>query len=424
MRIVAMIMAGGQGKRLGVLSQLRAKPAVPFAGKYRIIDFTLSNCVNSGISTVGILTQYLPRSLTDHIRSGSPWDLDRMNSGAFALHPYQTRTGGVQEYKGTADAIYQNLDFIKDYKPQYVLILAGDHIYKMDYNILIDFHEQNNAEVTIATRKVPIEEASRFGILEIDEKNRVMSFEEKPAEPKGTQASMGIYVFNYETLVRMLVEDAKDPQSKKDFGGDIIPKMVRNQQPVFAFPHGDYWVDVGTLDAYWETHMGLLEDNPELNLLDREWIVHTRSEERPPVNIRTGAVVNHSLITDGCVIEGSVEYSVLSPGVKVGRGAIVRRSIVLTDAEIEPGAVVDHAIIDKRVRVGRDAYVGQGNDRSPNNKIGLSRGITVIGKNTVIPPRMLIGRNVQVGSDLSLNDFDTDIIKSGSNFKVDGSNRR
>ncbi len=418
MKTVAMIMAGGQGKRLGVLSQLRAKPAVPFAGKYRIIDFTLSNCVNSDITTVGILTQYLPRSLTDHIRSGGPWDLDRMNSGAYALHPYQSYRGGVTEYKGTADAIYQNLDFIVNYNPQYVLILAGDHIYKMDYQILIDYHEQNEADITIATRPVPIEEAHRFGILATDEQSRVTSFEEKPKQPKGTLASMGIYVFSYDILKRMLTEDAKDPNSKKDFGGDIIPKMLRENHRVFAFPYRDFWVDVGTVEAYWETHMQLLEDKPDLDLIDREWIIHTRSEERPPVNIRTGAVVNHSLLADGCVIEGSVEYSVLSPGVRVGRGAIVRHSVILTDSVIAPGAVVDHSIIDKRVTIGRDAHVGHGNDYATNASIGLTRGITVVGKNTHIPPGMIIGRNVQVGSDLNAQDFEGDKISSGTNYRV------
>jgi glucose-1-phosphate adenylyltransferase len=413
-----MILAGGRGSRLSVLANKRAKPAVPFAGKYRIIDFPLSNCINSGITTVGVVTQYRPRSLQDHIRNGAPWDLDRMNGGVWMLQPYQGRLES-DWYEGTADAIYQNLDFVRNARSDLVVIAGGDHIYKMDYSILAAFHQEKQADVTIATLKVSLEDATRFGIVQTDANYRVNNFEEKPKQPKGTLASMGIYVFNYDTLVKVLNEDAKNPDSSRDFGKDVIPRMLAENYRVFAFPYADYWVDVGTIQSYWEAHMDLLADQPPLDLLDREWIIHTRSEERPPVNIRTGATVNHSLITDGCVVEGSVEYSVLSPGVRVGRGAVVRYSIIMGDVTIEAGAMVDRCIIDKNVVVGRGASVGYGSDYTPNNEMQLTTGLTVIGKNTIIPPNMKVGRNVIVGSDLMDDAYTSDSIKSGEMYRVD-----
>jgi glucose-1-phosphate adenylyltransferase len=417
MRTLAMILAGGKGTRLSVLANKRAKPAVPFAGKYRIIDFPLSNCSNSNITTVGVVTQYRPRSLQDHIRNGAPWDLDRMNGGVWLLQPYLGRMDS-DWYDGTADAIYQNIDFIRNQRPDYVMILSGDHIYKMDYSRMIQFHQEHRADVTVATLKVSLDEASRFGIVQTDSDFRVNTFEEKPRQPKGTLASMGIYVFNYDTLVRVLTEDAADTNSSKDFGKDIFPKMINENFRVFAYPYGEYWVDVGTIQSYWEAHMDLLQDSPPLDLLDREWIIHTRSEERPPVNIRTGATVNHSLITDGCTIEGTVEYSVLSPGVRVARGAVVKQSIILPDTVIEAGAVIDKCIIDKNVVIGRFAQVGYGADYTPIKEIGLSTGITVIGKSTIIPPEIKIGRNVVVGSDLTDDRFHGDI-PSGTLFNAE-----
>lgn len=417
MRTLAMILAGGKGTRLSVLANKRAKPAVPFAGKYRIIDFPLSNCTNSGITTVGVVTQYRPRSLQDHIRNGAPWDLDRMNGGVWLLQPYLGRMDS-DWYDGTADAIYQNIDFVRNARADYVLILSGDHVYKMDYGRMIQFHQDRRADVTVATLKVSLEEASRFGILQTDNDYRVVTFEEKPKQPKGTLASMGIYVFNYDTLVKVLGEDAKDPGSSKDFGKDVFPKMITESYRVFAYPYSEYWVDVGTIQSYWEAHMDLLQDSPPLDLLDREWIIHTRSEERPPVNIRTGATVNHSLITDGCTIEGTVEYSILSPGVRVARGAVVKQSIILPDAVIEAGAVVDKCIIDKNAVIGRFAHVGYGADYTPIKEIGLNTGITVIGKSTIVPPDIKIGRNVVVGSDLTDDRFNGDI-KSGTLFNVE-----
>ena len=417
MRTLAMILAGGRGSRLSVLADKRAKPAVPFAGKYRIIDFPLSNCVNSGIFDVGILTQYRPRSLMDHIRTGGPWDLDRMSGGVSILQPYM-KSSDSDWYAGTADAIYQNLDVVRNLRADHVLILSGDHVYKMNYSILLDFHQSKMADVTVATLKVTQEEAGRFGIVETDANHRVISFEEKPKQPKGYLASMGIYVFNYDALVRVLSEDAKDDSSAHDFGTNIFPKMVNSSYRVFAFPYGDYWVDVGTVQAYWEAHMDLLQENPSLDLLDREWIIHTRSEERPPVNIRTGATVNHSLITDGCVIEGSVEYSVLSPGVRVSRGAVVRNSILLTDVHVETGAYVDRCILDKRVVVGAGAHIGYGSNYAENHRFNIATGINVVGKNTMIPPNFKVGRNVVIGSDVTNDMYSGDMIKSGECFRV------
>ena len=419
MRTIAMILAGGRGSRLSVLSDKRAKPAVPFAGKYRIIDFPVSNCVNSSIYEVAILTQYRPRSLMDHIRTGGPWDLDRLNGGVSLLQPYARGDESSFFYSGTADAIFQNMDVIRNAHADTVLILSGDHIYKMNYGIMIDFHHKCGADVTVATLRVSAEEAARFGIVEVDETGRVKSFEEKPRNPKGNLASMGIYVFNYSTLARVLAEDARDTSSAHDFGKNIFPKMINSSANVYAFPYGDYWVDVGTIQAYWEAHMDLLQENPSLDLLDREWVIHTRSEERPPVNIRTGATVNHSLITDGCVIEGSVEYSVLGPGVKVARGAVVRYSILLTDVSVEQGAYVDHSILDKRVVVGNGAHIGYGTDYTENTKYSIATGINVVGKNSIIPPHYKIGRNVVIGSEVTDDMYGNESIKSGDCFHVD-----
>ena len=412
-KTVAMILAGGEGRRLSILSQKRAKPAVPFAGKYRIIDFALSNCVNSGIYHVGIATQYRPRSLHDHIRVGRPWDLDRSDGGVTLLQPYLGRSNS-EWYQGTADAIYQNLDFVRRPNPEHVLVLAGDHVYKMNYDRLIRFHQEGNADCTVAVRRVPLDEASRFGVMTLDEEDRITEFVEKPSRPKGTLVSMGIYIFRLDALRRVLVEDLKDPSSQRDFGKDIIPRMLAEGDPVFGYHFDDYWVDVGTVYAYWEAHMELLGDNPPLNLNDREWIIHTHSEERPPVNLRTGATVSHSLISEGCIIEGSVEFSVLSPGVRVRRGAVVRHSVVLNDSDIREGAVVDRCIIDKQVIVGQGAYLGWGKDYSINAVANLTTGITLVGKNAQLPVGLRVGRNCIVASDLEMDDFVADNIPSGA----------
>jgi glucose-1-phosphate adenylyltransferase len=412
MHALAMILAGGRGSRLSILSQKRAKPAVPFAGKYRIIDFPLSNCSNSGITTVGILTQYRPRSLNDHIRTGAPWDLDRMHGGVTLLQPYE-RSNEMERYAGTANAIQLNFDFIRHNQPDFTIVLAGDHIYKMDYEDLITFHTDHRADLTVATFKVTPEEVSRFGILETDANYRVTAFEEKPLQPKGTLASMGIYVFTTEVLSKVLREDAQDPDSAHDFGKNIIPRMIETNI-VYAYPFKGYWVDVGTVQAYWEAHMDLLADQPPLDLLDRNWIIHTRSEERPPVNIRTGAVVAHSLVTDGCVIEGTVEYSVLSPGVRVARGAVVRNSIILTDSVIESGAIIDRSIVDKECVIHQNAVVGYGVDYSPNAINDLTSGISLVGKNAVVPAGVKVGRNCIIAGDVRESDFHGNLVPSGA----------
>lgn len=412
MHALAMILAGGRGNRLSILSQKRAKPAVPFAGKYRIIDFSLSNCTNSGITTVGVLTQYRPRSLNDHIRTGAAWDLDRQHGGVWLLQPYE-RTSKMERYAGTADAVQLNFDFIRHHQPDYVIVLGGDHIYKMNYDDMITFHQEKRADVTIAALKVMPDEASRFGILETDRDARVVGFEEKPLLPRSNLGSMGIYVFTTDVLSHVLREDAADPTSARDFGKNIIPRMMPTHK-VYAYPFNGYWADVGTVQAYWEAHMDLLADQPPLDLLDRNWIIHTPSEERPPVNIRTGAVVAHSLITDGCIIEGTVEYSVLSPGVKVGRGAVVRNSIVLTDSIVEAGAMIDRSILDKEVVIQQNAYIGYGVDYSPNALNDLTSGITLVGKEAIVPPGVKVGRNCIVASEAQAADFPGTLVPSGT----------
>ena len=400
MRVKAVILAGGRGTRLGSLTIKRAKPAVPFGGKYRIIDFVLSNCVNSNIFDVLILTQYRPHSLNDHIGKGRPWDLDRtFTGGVQLLQPFE----GVRDtdwYAGTADAVAQNVNFVRQGQPQYVLILSGDHIYEMDYDMLINYHRNKGADATLCTIRVPLDEASRFGIIDVDDEYRVKDFVEKPENPPGDLANMGVYVFNYDVLEKALREDQADPDSNKDFGKDILPRMLGQDYDIYAYPYGGYWIDVGTVDAYWEAHMDLLEMPPSLNLNDRTWVIHTRSEERPPVRVDDTATIAKSLLTDGAVVaEGAtVERSVLSPGVYVGPGAVVRDSVVLNDAYIEAGAVVERCIIDKIVVVGSEARVGSISD------VG-SLKITSVGKNAHIPSGYTVGAGSTLGTDLTIEDF-------------------
>ncbi len=416
--ILAVILAGGQGERLSILSEKRAKPAVPFAGKYRIIDFALSNCVNSGIYQVAVLTQYRPHSLNDHIGIGKPWDLDRLQGGVHLLQPFMGRQE-ADWYQGTADAVYQNLSFIMESNCDYVLILAGDHIYRMDYRPMIAFHQQHNADVTLGGVVVPLEEGHRFGILETDASGRVVSFEEKPPQPRGTLGSMGIYVFNPETLARVLLADAhpaaSGPPSQHDFGRNIIPGLVTQGGRVYAYPFNGYWQDVGTIDAYWETHMGLLEDHPAFDLYDPSWVIHTRSEERPPAHVQSRADVHRSLISHGCIIKGRVEHSVLSPGGVVEEGAVVRDSIILFDTVIGAGSVVDRAILDKEVVVGKNCRIGEGDDQTPNKlePSRLNTGISLVGKRTHLPDGLTVGRNCKIGADLSPEDFPNTSLPSG-----------
>lgn len=400
MKVKAVILAGGAGTRLGTLTVKRAKPAVPFAGKYRIIDFPLSNCVNSRIFDVLILTQYRPHSLNDHVAKGRPWDLDRTFSGG--VHLLQPFVGHYASgwYAGTADAVAQNLNFVRHGRPEYVLILSGDHIYEMDYDVLVRYHQVKEADATFCTIRVPMDEANRFGILDVNDDNEILDFVEKPEHPPSNLANMGVYVFNYDVLEKMLLLDQQDPDSDHDFGKDIIPRMVAGNMKVFAYPYDGYWIDVGTIDAYWEAHMDLLASPPSLNLNDRTWVIHTRSEERPPVQIHNGATIRDSMITDGSVIaEGAVvERSILSPGVYVGPNAVVKESIILNDTYIETGANVERCVLDKTVVVGVNARVGTIRDMG-------DLGITCVGKNTHIPENHVIGSGCMIGPDLGQKDF-------------------
>src|SRR5215207_2173960 len=411
---MAVILAGGEGERLSILSQKRAKPAVPFGGKYRIIDFTLSNCVNSDITNVIVLTQYNPRSLNDHIGLGRSWDLDRNQGGIRLRQPYIARGRGAEWYRGTADAVLQNLNEVEHDPADTVLVLAGDHIYKMDYTPFLAAHRRHRADVTIAVRRVPLADASRMGILALDDGDRVTEWQEKPKQPKSDLASMGVYVFTKRALRRWLAED------RVDFGGHVIPAMLDGGARVFGYRFSGYWQDVGTIQSFWETNMALLEDRPELDLYDPEWVIHTRSEERAPAKVGATAQIHRSLISHGCVIDGTVVNSVLSPGVRVDVGAVVRDSIVMFDTVIRSGSVVDRAILDKEVVVGQGAIVGDGpfpdkpNKQEPGR---LNTGITVVGKRAVIPRGARIGRNVKVASDIRLADFTKKIVPCGGSVE-------
>lgn len=408
MKTRAVILAGGEGSRLGILTAKRTKPAVPFAGKYRIIDFALSNCVNSGLFDVMILAQYRPHSLIEHIGAGGPWDLNREFTGGVRIYsPYKAR-GSSEWYLGTADAVQQNFRFIKTNDPDLVLILSGDHIYEMNYDAMITFHNDHGADLTMATIRVPTAEASRMGILDVDDQFRVVSFVEKPEQPPSNLANMGVYVFNLHTLDRALWEDRKRAGSSHDFGRDILPQMIANQARVFAFPFSGYWVDVGTIESYWQSHMDLLTTPPPIDLNDRSWIIHTRTQERPPIWISSGAVVLDSLITDGCVIAANarVERSVLSSGVRLQEGAIVRESILLTDTVVEAGAVIERAIIDKRVRIGQGARVGAIRSEGP-----LS--IAMVGKNSQVPSGYTIGPAAVISTDVVAEDYPSRNVREG-----------
>jgi glucose-1-phosphate adenylyltransferase len=419
---MAVILAGGEGERLSILSSVRAKPAVPFGGKYRIIDFTLSNCVNSDITNVVVLTQYNPRSLNDHIGLGRPWDLDRNRGGVKLLQPYIARGRVAEWYRGTADAVLQNFNVIEhETDVDTVLVLAGDHIYKMDYAPFVAAHRRHRADVTIAVRRVPLAEASRMGILGMDDTLRITEWQEKPKQPKSDLASMGVYVFSKRALREWLSED------RIDFGGNVIPAMLDGGARVFGYRFDGYWQDVGTIQSYWEANMALLADQPELDLYDKEWLIHTRSEERAPAKIGPTAQVHRSLVSHGCVVNGTVVNSVLSPGVRVDVGAVVRDSIVMFDSVIRSGGVVDRSILDKEVVVGQGAIVGDGPDfDTPNvQEPGrLSTGITVVGKRSIIPRGVRIGRNVRVGGDVRTSDFVGRVVRTGGSVDRQPDRRR
>ena len=394
---IAMLLAGGQGSRLYSLTKNLAKPAVPFGGKYRIIDFPLSNCVNSGIDTVGVLTQYQPLVLNEYIGSGQPWDLDRQEGGVFVLPPYQ-KSSGSDWYTGTANAIYQNLPFIERYDPDYVLILSGDHIYKMDYEKMLKFHKEKEADCTIAVLQVPMEEASRFGIMNAQEDGKIYEFEEKPAHPKSNLASMGIYIFTWKKLREYLEQDAKTPGSANDFGKNIIPSMLAANEQMYAYAFDGYWKDVGTIDSLWEANMDLLDPKVPLSLYDPDWKIYARNPALPPHYIAPGAHVQNSMVTEGCVIEGTVDFSVVFAGVTIEEGAVVRDSIIMPGSVIRKGAVVDYAIVAEQTIIGENAVVGA----RPEGMEDISGwGVTVIGSGVAIGAGVHIAPKAMVETDIA-----------------------
>ena len=400
---IAMLLAGGQGSRLYALTRDIAKPAVPFGGKYRIIDFPLSNCVNSGIDTVGVLTQYQPLQLNEYLGNGQPWDLDRIHGGVYVLPPYQ-KIANSDWYTGTANAIYQNINFINRYAPEYVVILSGDNIYKMDYSKMLEFHKEKQADCTIAVMEVPWEEASRFGIMACDEDKKIYEFAEKPKEPKSNLASMGIYIFTWSKLKKYLVEDEANPESENDFGKNVIPAMLQNNERMYAYAFQGYWKDVGTIDSLWEANMDLLDPNVPLDLYDDAWKIYARNPVMPPQYVAEGAVTQNSMISEGCIVEGDVDFSILFAGVTVEKGAVVHDSIIMPGSVIKAGAVVEYSIVAENVVVGENAQVG---DRPENIEDKANWGVTVIakgihiGKNAKVPAKAMIEKDVpEVSGDV------------------------
>ncbi len=415
MSVLTLILAGGAGSRLSILGEKRAKPAVPFAGKYRIIDFPLSNAVNSDLYRITVLTQYRPHSLMNHIGIGEPWDLNRRwPNGVQIWQPYRGRKD-QDWYRGTADALYQNRNFIAESGCDQLLILSGDHIYKQDYRQLLRFHENKAADLTVAVMNVLPEETNRFGIMDVDADDRITRFTEKPKQSESTLASMGIYVFNTRFLLHRLEEDAQEASSSHDFGKNIIPRMVGCDR-VFAYPFNGYWVDVGTISSYWETNLALLKDKPELDLYDPNWVIHTRSKERPPVRMGSAGESHSSLLSNGCVIEGTVINSVLSPGVCVESGAVVRDSVIMDDTVIRAGAMVDCCILDKEIEIGMGTQLGAGNDLTPNHlePANINTGITIVGKRARVPADAIIGRNCCIDANTTPSDYGQLQVPSGA----------
>ena len=406
-----MLLAGGQGSRLGVLTSKVAKPAVAFGGKYRIIDFPLSNCINSGVDTVGVLTQYQPLRLNTHIGIGIPWDLDRNIGGVTVLPPYEKSTNS-EWYTGTANAIYQNLEYMESYNPEYVLILSGDHIYKMDYEVMLDFHKANNAEVTIAVMPVPMEEASRFGIMIADENHRITEFEEKPEHPRSNLASMGIYIFNWKTLKEALIAMADQPAL--DFGKHVIPYCHEKGAPLYAYEFTGYWKDVGTLSSYWEANMELIDIVPEFNLYEEYWKIYTKSEIQPPDYIAADSVVERSIIGEGSEVYGEVYNSVIGCGVTIGKGTVIRDSIIMNQTQIGEECEINKAIIAENVVVGNQVKLGVGeeaeNDTAPHI---YNHGLVTIGEKSVIPDGISVGKNSVISGVTAAADYEDSQLASG-----------
>ncbi|MDY5576057.1 MAG: glucose-1-phosphate adenylyltransferase [Lachnospiraceae bacterium] len=409
--MIAMLLAGGQGSRLGVLTSKVAKPAVSFGGKYRIIDFPLSNCINSGVDTVGVLTQYQPLRLNSHIGIGIPWDLDRNIGGVSVLPPYE-KNGNSEWYTGTANAIYQNLDYMEQYNPDYVLILSGDHIYKMDYELMLDYHKSNNASVTIAAMPVPIEEANRFGIVVTDEENRITDFQEKPDEPKSNLASMGIYIFNWQVLKDALIKLKN--QSNCDFGKHIIPYCFEQGNRIFAYEYNGYWKDVGTLGSYWEANMELIDIIPVFNLYEEFWRIYTKSDTLPPQYIAESAKIERSIISEGCDISGEVYNSVIGAGVVIEEGAVVRDSIIMKDTVISKNTKIYKSIIAEQVVVDENVEMGVGEEApSKLNKKVYAFGLATIGEKTYIPKNVKIGKNTVIMGQTEPEDYQDGVLESG-----------
>ena len=406
MKTTVVVLAGGAGTRLGVLTAKRTKPAVPFAGKYRIIDFALSNCVNSNLYDLTIIAQYRPHSLIAHIGAGGPWDLNREFSGGIRVFtPYKARS--TDWFAGTADAIQQNFVFIKRNDPDLILILSGDHVYSMDYQKMINFHIEREADLTIATHEVPIEEASRYGIIDIDKNQRVTSFLEKPEKPPSNLINMGVYIFNRRLLDKALWDDHLHQDSQHDFGKNVIPALLNSNSNIYAYPFTGYWVDVGTIESYLQSHMDLLGAPPSFDLYDRSWIIHTRTEERPPVNIHAGAVIEDSTICDGSIIEENTRITrcVISPGVRVKSGSVIEGSIILTDTVINNDTTIERAILDKRIIIGNGCKIG--------GKMKENKSIAMVGRHTILPPGTIIDAGGTVGPDVIPEDLTDSFVRSG-----------
>jgi len=409
--MIAMLLAGGQGSRLGVLTSKVAKPAVSFGGKYRIIDFPLSNCINSGVDTVGVLTQYQPLRLNTHIGIGIPWDLDRNIGGVSVLPPYEKITNS-EWYTGTANAIYQNMDYMESFNPEYILILSGDHIYKMDYEVMLDFHKEKGAECTIAVMPVPMEEAKRFGIMITDEERKITDFEEKPANPRSNLASMGIYIFNWKTLKEALLANAEQPGL--DFGKHVIPYCHEKGAPLYAYEFNGYWKDVGTLQSYWEANMELIDIVPEFNLYEEYWKIYTKSEILPPQYIADSSLVEKSIIGEGSDVYGQVYSSVIGCGVTIGEGAVIKDSIIMNGAVIGPGCELNKAIVAEHAIIGKNTKLGIGeevpNETDPHI---YNSGLVCVGEKSVIPEGITIGKNACVFGNTTASDYPGNCLASG-----------